>query len=120
MKVSWSSTAVTILLLPASFAIGWLLTGLAVAIALRRARRSADLPWTERARRTWPARGAAGSTAIVACVGLAMFVFARGVPLLGLPWRSAPWAVLAGLSALFGGLDVGQRLERRICRSKEH
>ncbi len=114
--MSWSSVAAALLLLPGSFAIVWLVTALGVLIALRRMRKTDGLPWTERARRAYPARRAAAFGGTSAAIMLAVSILSGGIPPLGFARSGMTWAVLGGLAGLYGGLDVASRLEWRFCR----
>jgi Zn-dependent protease with chaperone function len=112
--VSWPTWATAPLVVLASFGVSWLVARLGVALALRRWRRAAGAPWTERAARAYPARQLIRSNCALVPAALGVVVFIRVAPGLGL----APtfWAALSGLAGMLGVMAVGQRLEQELCR----
>lgn len=114
--MSWSTLAAALAVVPISFAIAWCLVGLGVAFAIRRMKRWNGLPWTERARRIYPARHAAKMNAMWASIAVGLIIIGGGVPPLGAFRPAAPWAVAGAMAALCGGIEAAVRLERRVCR----
>jgi hypothetical protein len=116
MIPAMGKAAAAVLIVLASSGVGWFVTRLSVAIALRRFRRAEGRTWVERAAAADPARRAYAARALLASSCLGAVVFFRVAPGLDLP--SGPVAVLSGLAALVGGLAVGQGLESRLCRAR--
>lgn len=112
--VSWPVGVTAPLVVAASFGLGWLVTRLGVMLALRRLRRAAGAPWTERAALAYPARRLVRVHTVLVPLALGGALFYQVAPELGL--APAFWAAASGLAALLGVMAVGQRLEQTLCR----
>lgn len=106
---------IALLLGLASFGFGWVVTWLAVTIALRQIRHADDEPWFERARLAYPARQivVSNATLLPICFGGLIFVFLTRTQLHS---GASISGATVGFAASLGVLVVGARLERRLCR----
>jgi Zn-dependent protease with chaperone function len=100
-----------------SFALGWLVTRLAVAIALWHLRKAADAPWPERARLAFPARQVVRVHYALVPLALGGTAFLRWAPDFEL--NMPVWGVLCGLAGLLGVVEVARKLEWKLCRQSD-
>ncbi len=101
-----------LLLLPASFALGFVVTALAARLALPRMRRLAGAHWTERARAALPARWVATVASFSVAASLATLAFFRAGPLLPVP--AGVLAIGAGVSGYLGAMFAAAHIESQV------
>ncbi|HEV3120907.1 MAG TPA: hypothetical protein VGY53_03345, partial [Isosphaeraceae bacterium] len=107
----------TVPLVIGSFALGWLVTWLAVAIALLPLRKAAAASWPQRARVAFPARQIVQIHYSLVPLALGGAAFLAWAPYFEL--NKSVLGVLCGLAGLLGVVEVARSLERKLCRQSD-